>query len=91
MPPLKSFTRNSQVIKFNRVVAYGCSHTAGSELADHLFCEPKMTAKELDKIKRSYKNPTDFYAKYPLPGREDVIEAQQKLTWAGKVADATRL
>lgn len=87
MPPLKSFTRNSQVIKFNRVIAYGCSHTAGSELADHLFCGEQLTAKELDKIKRSYTNPKDFYAKYPVAGRDDVIEAQQKLSWAGKVAE----
>ena len=87
LPPLKSFTRNDQAIKFNRIIAYGCSHTAGSELADHLFWERPVTVNELDKIKRTFKNPTEFYQKYPMTGYSEVIEIQSKKSWAGKVAE----
>ena len=87
LPPLKSFTRNEQTIEFNRIVAYGCSHTAGSELADHLFWEKPISVTELDKIKRTFKNPTEFYQKYPMTGLSEAVEVQNKKSWAGKVAE----
>ena len=88
MPPLKSFKRNSREIKFNRVVAYGCSHTAGSELADHLFWDKPISVGELDKIKRKYASSgaSAFYTDYKFLGVQEVIDAQNKLSWAGQVA-----
>lgn len=88
MPPLKSFKRNSREIKFNRVVAYGCSHTAGSELADHLFWDRPISVGELDKIKRKYASSgaSAFYTDYKFLGVQEVIDAQNKLSWAGQVA-----
>lgn len=88
MLPLKSITRNSRTIKFNRVVAYGCSHTAGSELADHLFWPTPATREEVDRIKRQYasRGATDFYTDYPFLGDKTVLDTQAKLSWAGQVA-----
>ena len=28
---------NNKIIEFDKIVAFGCSHTAGSELADHII------------------------------------------------------
>lgn len=88
MPPLKSIKRNEQTIKFNRVAAYGCSHTAGSELADHLFWETPATREEVDKIKRKYvsNGPSDFYTDYKFLGDEKILAIQNQLSWAGQVA-----
>jgi hypothetical protein len=87
MAPLRFIKRNQQTIAFNRIVAYGCSHTAGSELADHLFWHEPITAVELDKIKRSYNDKrTDFYNKNPRLGSQEAMEAQSHLSWAAQVA-----
>jgi len=88
MAPLKCIKRNGRPIKFNRIVAYGCSHTAGSELADHLFWKTPITRQELDTIKRDYtaRGSPDFYRDNLQLGYNDVIEAQSKLSWAGQIA-----
>lgn len=89
LPPLKTIQRNGQLVKFNRIIAYGCSHTAGSELVDHLYWHEPITAVELDKIKRKYtathKNNL-FYNLYPALGYAEVKEAQAKVSWAGQIA-----
>ena len=36
-----------------RLVGYGCSHTAGSELADHIMLDTDI--KTCDELKRKYK------------------------------------
>jgi len=41
----------NKLILFDRIVAYGCSFTAGGELADHLLM-PGKTVDEVDKIKK---------------------------------------
>jgi hypothetical protein len=85
--PLKFIKRNQRDIAFNRIVAYGCSHTAGSELADHLFWHEPITAVELDKIKRGYNdNRTDFYNKNPRLCSLEAIGVQSQLSWAAQVA-----
>jgi hypothetical protein len=51
--------------KIERIVAYGCSFTWGSELADHDFI-PNMTVEQVDQEKRSlgYEKFYKTYAKY---------------------------
>lgn len=87
MPPLKVIKRNQREVKFNRVIAFGCSHTAGSELADHLFFGKDITVAELDKMKREVGNGTDFYSQHKQLGSNEMLEAQGKLSWAGQVAE----
>lgn len=90
MPPLISIVRDGKTVRFNRIVAYGCSHTAGSELVDHLFWpNGSITAEGLDKIKRQYMENQKrnlFYNKYPELGKQEVKDAQSKVSWAGQVA-----
>lgn len=51
--------------KYKRIIAYGCSFTAGDELADHIVIDT-LSIDELDKIKRRYgnKNILKFREKY---------------------------
>ena len=42
----------NKLISFDRIVAYGCSFTAGGELADHLLM-PGKTVDEVDKISKT--------------------------------------
>lgn len=90
MPPLKTIVRNGKPISFNRIVAYGCSHTAGSELADHLFWHTPITAMELDKIKRKWTadgRRGEFYLKNPsLQQYDQINEAGKKISWPAQVA-----
>lgn len=90
MPPLKTITRNGKPISFNRIVAYGCSHTAGSELVDHLFWHKPITAMELDKIKRKWTadgRRGEFYLKNPsLQQYDQINEAGKKIAWPAQVA-----
>lgn len=87
MPPLKIIKRNQNTIAFNRIVAYGCSHTAGSELADHLFWHEPISVTDLDKIKRSYNDKrTDFYNKHPMLVSQEAKDAESQLSWAAQVA-----
>ncbi len=90
MPPLRTIVRDGKTVRFNRIVAYGCSHTAGSELVDHLFwARGAITVEELDKIKRQYienEKRNLFYNIYPELGKQEVKEAQSKVSWAGQVA-----
>lgn len=90
MPPLKTIIRNGKPISFNRIVAYGCSHTAGSELVDHLFWHKPITATELDKIKRKWTadgRSGKFYLKNPsLQQYDQINEAGKKIAWPAQVA-----
>lgn len=89
MPPLITIKRNGKIIKFNRIVAYGCSHTAGSELADHIDWHEPITALELDKIKRKWAadgNRGRFYLKYPHLVNGKTLEKCKALGWPAQVA-----
>lgn len=89
MPPLRTIVRDGKPVRFNRIIAYGCSHTAGSELVDHLFWHEPISAVELDNIKRDYMKQTKrnlFYNVYPELGKHEVVEAQSKVSWAGQIA-----
>jgi hypothetical protein len=89
MPPLVTIKRNGKTIKFNRIVAYGCSHTAGSELADHVDWHEPITILELDKIKRKWSadgNRGGFYLKYPHLVNGATLEKCKALGWPAQVA-----
>ena len=72
----------------NRIVAYGCSYTAGDELLDHEILG--MSFDDCNKFKRKYLNPLDFnkltignqtiYDKIQADGRN------RNVSWSGQLA-----
>ncbi len=50
---------DNKIIEFDRIVAFGCSHTAGSELADHIILNKSL--KETNEIKKKLVTQTAFY------------------------------
>ena len=82
-----SIERNGQTISFNRIVAYGCSYTAGSELADHIVTCPNMSMNEIDTLKRSM-GMMEWNIKY-LPGTDtdgQRTKVEHELAWPNKLA-----
>jgi len=56
---MATIIRNNQEIHFDRIVAYGCSYTAGAELSDYLAF-PDISIDEVENLKRSISVP-QFY------------------------------
>ena len=50
---------DNKIIEFDRIVAFGCSHTAGSELADHIMLNKSL--EETNELKNKLSSQTDFY------------------------------
>jgi len=87
---MAKITRNGNTVNFNRIAAFGCSHTEGAELADASFVENK-TADEVDRIKRDYcltKDIPSFYADIMPVDINELRSRQNKLSWPNYVADA---
>lgn len=65
----------------DRVLAYGCSFTAGDEIVDHLLLNTSF--KEVNKIKQKFENQVAFYdnMKIEIPN-----EVMRKNSWAGQLA-----
>jgi hypothetical protein len=86
----KEIIRNGNTIKFDRIVAYGCSFTEGAELADHMFLDPLKPIAEFDKIKRDNPN---FYKKYHdwVEIQNDLQYLQKNLSWAKHLSNNFRV
>jgi hypothetical protein len=67
--------------EFNRVVAYGCSFTAGDEIVDHLIID--KTFEETNKIKQKFSNQVEFYKHFNITFPTDLILQN---SWAGQLA-----
>ena len=67
--------------KYKRLVVYGCSFTAGDELADSIVLG--MTEDEVDLLKRSGMPREELYGKL----HHECIRVGKTLTWARWVAD----
>jgi hypothetical protein len=82
----KELKRNGKTIKFDRIVAYGCSFTEGSELADFLI-DPALPIAELDRRKREEK--FNFYESYKhyKDIAPDITSIQKNLSWAKQLAN----
>lgn len=78
----------SEAINFNRIVAYGCSFTAGDELADSKF----ITSYSIDKInqlKRASKSTKNKFSVPDLPEYNwHLFDSEQRASsWAAKLAE----
>jgi hypothetical protein len=82
-----SINRNGHQVSFNRIVVYGCSYTAGSELADHIVTCPNMSMNEIDTLKRSL-GIMEWNSKY-LPGSDTDgrrTKVEHSFAWPNKLA-----
>lgn len=78
---MHSIEWRGNTVQFNRVVAYGCSFTAGSELLDYMLA-PHLSESEIDKIKRD-KSWTSFYEQHSNPELWNYIRTEQgNHSWA---------
>lgn len=71
---------NGKITEIDRVIAFGCSYTAGAELLDHLI-HP-----DADNIKRK-KGMKYWKDKFDSPETWKISAAEGNYTWAAKVAD----
>jgi hypothetical protein len=71
---------------FNRIVAYGCSYTAGDELVDHVILG--ISFDECNKLKNlsNKADTTDFYKKLPKDILSKIEIANRQASWAGQLA-----
>lgn len=74
--------------RYKRIVAYGCSYTAGDEIADHLILN--TTFKECNVLKKQYKEQWLFYHAYNLY-EESAKKLMGNLSWAGQLANLCNL
>lgn len=65
----------------DRVIAYGCSFTAGDEIVDHLLLN--VSFDEVNKIKKNYSNQVEFYEKLSIEFPNDTM---RRNSWAGQLA-----
>jgi hypothetical protein len=83
---MQKITFKNNEITFNRIVAYGCSLTAGMELADEIIV-PEFTKTEIDeyKNKNGIKGWMDLLqTKMPL---SEVLRIENNLAWPKILAD----
>ena len=71
---------NNNIVEIKRVVAYGCSYTAGAELADEDFI------KDADAIKRKIGLPKFNIQYSKIINSPELIEAQQKKTFVSHLS-----
>lgn len=65
----------------DRIIAYGCSFTAGDEIVDHLLLN--LSFKEVNKLKKNYSNQVEFYKKFDIEFPNDLM---RQSSWAGQLA-----
>jgi len=83
----KEITRNGRTIKFDRIVAYGCSFTAGTELAEFLV-SPSTPIEEIDKIKRrDFAGLPKKFPHYTGVFNDDIQAIGRNLSWAKQIAN----
>jgi len=66
---------------YDRVISYGCSFTAGDEIADHILLN--KTFEETNILKENFFNQVQFYEHYKI---KIPNETMYKNAWAGQVA-----
>lgn len=81
---MKKIKRHGNTIKFNRVVAYGCSYTVGQELPDHEILN--LSEDEVDTIKRNL-GVSRFYSKYKRKIPSKLKRKENELSWARWFSD----
>lgn len=74
--------------KYKRVVAYGCSFTAGDEIADHLILN--TTFKECNELKKKYSSQWVFYDVYKLY-EESATKFMSNYSWSAQLANLLHL
>ena len=76
-----------EINDINRLVAFGCSVTAGMETADHMFLKDKNFADSLDDLKKTH-GQSVFYQRYIDQSRySDMLATQKSLSWVRWTAD----
>lgn len=60
---MTKISRNGKEVEFDRIVAYGCSFVAGSELIDHLPLSYLGDVDQVDAVKRNFKSANDNFFK----------------------------
>lgn len=60
---MTKISRNGKEVEFDRIVAYGCSFVAGSELIDHLPLSYLGDVDQVDEVKRNHKSANDHFFK----------------------------
>lgn len=74
--------------KFERVISYGCSFTAGDEIVDHLILN--LSFEECNKLKSKFQNQVEFERYYKIkdyPNKQLIHDH----TWAGQLAKLMNL
>lgn len=71
----------TNIQSFNRIIFYGCSFTAGAELADQELL-PNNTKEEIDNLKRAELH--NFYKRFDNKLREKL---EKEKSWARWFAD----
>lgn len=66
---------------FDRIISYGCSFTAGDEIADTFLLD--KTFEEINVIKKTFSNQVEFYDFYNISFPNEV---SYKNAWAGQLA-----
>ena len=73
--------RHNREINFSRVVAYGCSFTAGTELADHEYFQG-LSAEQVDDLKRKIGIEKFYLDLYTSRSAREIVDArEQQLVW----------
>lgn len=67
--------------KIDKVIAYGCSFTAGDEIVDHLLLD--MTFEEVNEVKKNFNNQVEFYKNYKINFPHPLMLEN---SWAGQFA-----
>jgi len=67
--------------KFDRIIAYGCSWTAGDELLDHEILGVSFA--ECNRLKKEFRFPNIFNKKYNII---EPCEINRNASWAGQLA-----
>jgi len=71
---------------YKRVVGYGCSYTAGDEIADHLILN--ISFEECKKLKKKFSNQTQFYNHYNIVHQHEMLWSN---SWAAQLANLINL
>jgi len=71
---------------YKRVVGYGCSYTAGDEIADHLILN--VSFEECKKLKKKFSNQVEFYNHYNIVHQHEMLWSN---SWAAQLANLINL
>lgn len=80
-PEVIEFSEKIDPKKVKRVVAYGCSFTAGDEIVDHIILN--TTFEEVNKLKKKFSNQVEFYKHHKIIFPTELM---LQSSWAGQLA-----